>query len=569
MGCCGAAPEGCDILRDDFTRDSLETLTFSSQSSSIYGWYITMTSTPTACTVGDTLTGQSTFDSQYYSYYVTDVSSSIVKVEFLYVETPDESLAPDPETQGITSFTVKRLGSDYSVSNSAQPANYLYGIGSDGLVASNTAGQYGDRSWLELTGLSGKQNFKLDAVIHHYGSTDHTLEIHTMTTDANVDDYHNGVKFVDNSCTTCTTTNKAHIQFAAKYKYPEGSNVTYQRRREPFPNLDVNPFHQSYQSSSNTIPVNGVYYKDDSINISYCQKEYVESIKYDRFDLSKTLNYVSATATVGIENGLALVGAATMYGKNYKPPDPPPPDTPPPYLYGGVELADRTFIKNSKPIQAKSLVVQYNDRQSGKAICGSCISDMTCSELQLLPQYIDSRDRNVEQTVYDLGFVPSEVTTHSYDKTITYNSTTEKFLFQPGIGSASEVYRGGFFRIPMIQFNSGKYSYSMIDSSIGEIYGLYSEMTVQFNAADSYVDNGYRLGIDEDGNGYYSNYHATDLVPTDLTYDTRITTNQEYTVGWCLLPVYVPLPTSATTWDGEAVVWRMTSWIQGDDFTIA
>ena len=109
MGCCGAAPEGCDILRDDFTRDSLETLTFSSQSSSTYGWDITMTSTPTACIVGDTLTGQSTMDSQYYSYYVKDISSSTVTVEFLYVETPDESLDPDPETQGITSFTVKRL----------------------------------------------------------------------------------------------------------------------------------------------------------------------------------------------------------------------------------------------------------------------------------------------------------------------------------------------------------------------------------------------------------------------------------------------------------------------------
>jgi len=571
MGCCGAAPEGCDILRDDFTRDSLETLTFSSQSSSTYGWYITMTSTPTACIVGDTLTGQSTFDSQFYSYYVTDVSASVVKVEFLYVETPDESLDPDPETQGITSFTVKRLGSDYAVSDTTQPANYLYGIGSDGLVASNTEGEYGNRSWLELTGLSGKQNFKLDATIHHYGSTEHTLEIHTMTTDANVDDYYNGVKFVDNSCTTCTTTNKAHIQFAAKYKYPhvlpdDPPSVGYERRREPFEHLETpNPHRGGYQSSANTIPVNGVYYKDDSININYCQKEYVESIKYNRFDLSKTLNYVSATVTVGIENGLALVGAATMYGKN----TPTSADPDPRYQYGGSELSNRTFIKNTKPIQAKSLVVQYNDRQSGKQICGSCISDMTCSELQLLPQYIDSRDRDVEQTVYDLGFVPSEVTTHSYDQTITYNSTDEKSLFQPGIGSASEVWRGGYFRIPMIQFSGGRYSYSMIDSSVGEIYGLYSEMTVQFNASDSYVDNGYRLGIDGDGNGYYSNFHYTTLDPADLTYDTRITTGKEYTVGWCLLPVYVPLPTSISTWDGEAVVWRMTSWIQGYDFIIA
>ena len=571
MGCCGAAPEECDILRDDFSRDSLETLTYSSQSSSTYGWDITMTSTPTACTVGDTLSGESQMDYQLYSYYVTGVSGTTVSVEFLYVNTPDESLDPDPETQGITSFTVKRLGSNYSVSDSTQPANYLYGIGSDGLVASNTAGQYGDRSWLELTGLSGKQNFKLDAVIHHYGSTDHTLEIHTMTTEANVDDYHNGVKFVDDSCTTCTTTNKAYIQFAAKYKYPHSlpenpPNVVYERRREPFNHLETEkPAHGSYQSSANTIPVNGVYYKDDSININYCQKEYVESIKYNRFDLAKTLNYVSATVTVGIENGLALVGAATMYGKNT--PASASPD--PRFQYGGSELSDRTFIKNTKPIQAKSLVVQYNDRQSGKAICGSCISDMTCSELQLLPQYIDSRDRDVEQTVYDLGFVPSEVTTHSSDKTVTYNSADEKSLFQPGIGSASELWRRNFFEVPSIQFSSGRYSYSMIDSSIGEIYGLYSELTVQFNASDSYVDNGYRLGIDENGNGYYSNSHTSTLGPDDFTYDTRITTNKNFTVGWCLLPVYVPLPTSSTTWDGEAIVWRMTSWIQGDDFIIA
>ena len=164
---------------------------------------------------------------------------------------------------------------------------------------------------------------------------------------------------------------------------------------------------------------------------------------------------------------------------------------------------------------------------------------MTCSELQLLPQYIDSRDRDVEQTVYDLGFVPSEVTTHSSDKTVTYNSSDEKSLFQPGIGSASELWRRNFFEVPSIQFSSGRYSYSMIDSSIGEIYGLYSELTVQFNASDSYVDNGYRLGIDENGNGYYSNSHTSTLGPDDFTYDTRITTNKNFTVGWCLLPVYV------------------------------
>ena len=551
MGCCGAAPEGCDILRDDFSRDSLETLTYSSQSSSTYGWYITMTSTPTACTVGDTLTGQSTFDSQFYSYYVTDVSASVVKVEFLYVETPDESLDPDPETQGITSFTVKRLGSDYAVSDTTQPANYLYGIGSDGLVASNTAGEYGDRAWLELTGLSGKQNFKLDATIHHYGSTDHTLEIHTMTTDANVDDYHNGVKFVDNSCTTCTTNNRAHVQFAGKYKYPTGAGGNA-RKRDPFNNLSGNRFTEivSYQSSANTIPVNGVYYKDDSINITYCQKEYLESIQYNRENLSLTLNYISATVTVGIENGLALVGAATMYGQN-------PSQT----GYGGSELSNRTFINNTKPIQAKSLVVQYNDGQSGKEICGSCISDMTCSELQLLPQYIDSRDRDVEQTVYDLGFTPSEVTTHSIDKTVTYNSSSEKLLQQPGIGSAAEVWRGEFYVI----HSHGKYSYAMIDAKIGEIYGMYSEMDVQFNASDSYTENGFRVGIDSSGNGYYSLSTDATIPSSEMTYDARITTGKTYKLGWCLLPVNVLLPPSGD----ETVVWRYTAWIEGEDWVIA
>ena len=555
MGCCGAAPEGCDILRDDFSRDSLETLTYSSQSSSTYGWDITMTSTPTACTVGDTLSGESQMDYQLYSYYVTGVSGTTVSVEFLYVNTPDESLDPDPETQGITSFTVKRRGSNYSVSDSTQPANYLYGIGSDGLVASNTAGQYGDRSWLELTGLSGKQNFKLNAVIHHYGSTDHTLEIHTMTTDANVDDYHNGVKFVDNSCTTCTTTNRAHVQFAGKYKYPSGTHHTSVRRRDPFNNLanDSGTGVGSYQSSSNTIPVNGVYYKDNSINISYCQKEYLETILYNRLDDSETLNYISATVTVGIENGLALVGAATMFGLN-----------PSKTFYGGSELSNRTFIKNTKPIQAKSLVVQYNDRQSGKQVCGSCISDMTCSELQLLPQYIDSRDRDVDQTVYDLGFTPSEVTTSTINKTITYNSSAEKLLHQPGIGSAAEVYRGDFFEIP-ITGSVTKYSYSMIDSRIGEIYGMYSEIDVQFNASDSYTDNGFRVGIDSSGNGYYSVSSDATIPSSEITYDARITTGKTYKLGWCLLPVNVLLPPN----NDETVVWRYTAWIEGEDWVIA
>ena len=551
MGCCGAAPEGCDILRDDFTRDSLETLTFSSQSSSTYGWDITMTSTPTACIVGDTLTGQSTMDSQYYSYYVKDISSSTVTVEFLYVETPDESLDPDPETQGITSFTVKRLGSNYSVSDSTQPANYLYGIGSDGLVASNTEGEYGNRSWLELTGLSGKQNFKLDVTIHHYGSTDHTLEVHTMTTDANVDDYHNGVKFVDNTCTTCTTTNKAHIQFASKYKYPLGTGTYYNAARDPFNHQETSPY-RSVQSGKNTIPVNGVYYKDDSIDISYCQKEYLQPINWDYSDPTKTLNYMSVTATVGVPNGLALVGAATVYGQNTN------------LSYGGNELGNRTFIKNTKPIQAKSLVVQYNDRQSGKEICGSCISEMSCSELQLLPQYIDSRDRDVEQTVYDLGFDPSEVTTHSYDQTITYNSTTEKVLFQPGYGSAAPIYHGFFWRIVRDSLSGTTWRFLMEDGRIGEIYGMYSEMEVTFNAANSYIQNPLLVGIDGDGNGYYNLTHLSDSMGAEV-YDTRITTGQKINVGWCLIPVNTLSPTTAE----PVVTWQYTNWIKGDDWIIA
>ena len=108
------------------------------------------------------------------------------------------------------------------------------------------------------------------------------------------------------------------MQFAGKYKYPSGTHHTFVRRRDPFNNLanDSGTGVGSYQSSSNTIPVNGVYYKDNSINISYCQKEYLETILYNRLDDSETLNYISATVTVGIENGLALVGAATMFGLN-------------------------------------------------------------------------------------------------------------------------------------------------------------------------------------------------------------------------------------------------------------
>ena len=185
---------------------------------------------------------------------------------------------------------------------------------------------------------------------------------------------------------------------------------------------------------------------------------------------------------------------------------------------------------------------------------------MTCSELQLLPQYIDSRDRDVEQTVYDLGFTPSEVTTSTINKTITYNSSAEKLLHQPGIGSAAEVYRGDFFEIP-ITGSVTKYSYSMIDSRIGEIYGMYSEIDVQFNASDSYTDNGFRVGIDSSGNGYYSVSHVATISPSQITYDTRITTGKTYKLGWCLLPVNVLLPPN----NDETVVWRYTAWIEGED----
>lgn len=551
MGCCGAAPEGCDILRDDFSRDSLETLTFSSQSSTTYGWAITMTSTPTACTVGDTITGESLMDYQDYSYYVSAVSGDTVTVEFLYVETPDESLDPDPETQGITSFTVKRLGSNYAVSDTSQPANYLYGVCSNGLVASNTSGEHGDRSWLRLTPLDGKQNFKLSTTLHHYGTTSHVMKIHTMTDESNVDDYHNGVEFYDNTCTTCTTTDRAYIQFAGKYKYPTGSGDNA-RKRDPFNNLEGDRFNTlaSYQSSANTIPVNGVYFKDDEIELEYCQKQYLQPISPSRAYPENTRNYVSATTLLGIPNGRAIVGATTMYGKE-----------PSSANVEGSALSSKTFIRNTENIQTNSLLVQYNDRESGKHTCGSCISQMTCSELQHLPQYIDSRDRDVEQTVYDLGFMPSEVSTSASLKTVTYNSPTQKLLFQPGIGSAAVVLRSDFFEIPA----SGHWAFAMIDDRIGEIYGMYSIMEVELNGNDSFAENGFRVGIDDEGSGYYSLSDAETITQFNWVFDSRITTGTAYRLGWCLIPVTVLLPPD----NEDTVIWRYTAWIEGEDWVIA
>ena len=104
----------------------------------------------------------------------------------------------------------------------------------------------------------------------------------------------------------------------------------------------------------------------------------------------------------------------------------------------------------------------------------------------------------------------------------------------------------------------------MEDGRIGEIYGMYSEMEVTFNAANSYIQNPLLVGIDGDGNGYYNLTHLSGSWGGEV-YDTRITTGQKINVGWCLLPVNTLSPTTAE----PIVTWQYTNWIKGDDWIIA
>ena len=217
MSCC----KQCPIHSDSFTRTSLETLDFLSQTATSDGWTVTMASTPTAAQAGDTISGLNVADERFY-YYVAAVSGDDVDIEYLYGPAGTDPEERSPEDQDIMEFDVKRLASSYATPDATgKPANYLWGITADGLVSNSDYR-------LEIVPMAGKSNFIADFTWEN----DTTNKEFVLWTEAGQNtsskDAGNKVVFWDAGCSTCDDSRNERYRMFIAGSYPSATaNSTY------------------------------------------------------------------------------------------------------------------------------------------------------------------------------------------------------------------------------------------------------------------------------------------------------------------------------------------------------
>lgn len=547
MGCCGEVE--CEILNDEFARTSLETLTFSSQSahSSGYGYDVTMTSTPTSCSVGDTLSGTSQLDDQEYSYYVKAVSSDTVSVEFLFVETPDESLDPDPETQGIETFTVKRLGTNYVSSDSSQPANYLWGVCSFGLVKSDDTGEHGDVTWLEIVPLYQKPNVIISIEQKELNTSESTIwnytSFRTMAgTEALTDKGYNGFTVYEYT---------SDIRAYPDPKY----NQTYDVNKTPWQLTDESAFN----NDTNNKLLKSVCVTDNLIKVEYCQKQHERnrgSLNRPTESRSNRDRYVTMTLKIGKPLSPALITMMTGWDKAVNSPS----------VDNGEYLGDKAYLwaRNRKQVLSK-LTIQHND--VGESKCKGCFTDLelNCDKLKTEYAFVDLESRGAAQTLIDLGLQGSSVWSASGDKLVldgnrpvshpTYPKGFCNGLFPqrfnqnyPDGNPFPE--RNGFWAKWFNGFRTPDY--------IGESHGMYSAIKVKLTANDSLVYYGYGIKVDESGSGYIDT--GTNAGEPNWQPESRIQLNKTYEMGVCVTPITGADIHSFYTWSE----YREVAWIKDD-----
>lgn len=300
MGCCRGSCADCCLVYDEFERNSLETLTFSSQSGSGEDCVVTMTSDPSYCAAGDTLGGTSMMDDYKYYYYVESVDGDEVTLKFLYSEGDWESssLDPDPETQGISSFTVRRLGSAY-YTNTTEP-NYLYGVTDDDFLVTRA----GNTSTLFLTDIDGESSFWLSLQASGKGdsSSYDYLRIRTFST-ANASAYNESrLRFDD--CSEC----QADYQLISTASSPA---------------TDVCPpdiTEQGILPASDGLVFGQLAEEDGLVTLEYCTKQQYADTSDDPA-LSTTRNSFVCLAGPGkanvMQNGTAYGSGESGYGDKH------------------------------------------------------------------------------------------------------------------------------------------------------------------------------------------------------------------------------------------------------------
>lgn len=541
MGCCGEVD--CEILNDEFARTSLETLTFSSQSahSSGYGYDVTMTSTPTSCSVGDTLSGTSQLDDQEYSYYVKAVSSDTVSIEFLFVETPDESLDPDPETQGIETFTVKRLGTNYVGSDSSQPANYLWGVCSFGLVKSDETGEHGDVTWLEIVPLYQKPNVIISIEQKELNTSESTSWNYTsFRTMAGTE--------------ALAASSKGYNGFTV-FEYTAILRTYLSPRYELTADVEPDPWQRTDESAFNNDTYNSLYKSvcvtDNLIKVQYCQKQLERNVGSNNRPtefMSNRDRYVTMTLKIGEPLSPSLITMMTGWDKAVT-------------YDNGDNIGDRTYLRaiNRKQVLSK-LTIQHND--VGESKCKGCFTDLelNCDKLKTEYAFVDMEARGAAQTLIDLGIQNRDEWSVSGNKLVldgnrpaSHSTNPKGFcngLFPKRLNNGFPE-RNGFRARVFYGFRTPDY--------IGESHGMYSAIKVKLTANDSLVYYGYGIKVDDTGTGYVDTGDGS-LVESNWQVDSRIQLNKTYEMGICVTPI-------AGTDVGSRVVWseyREVAWIRDD-----
>ena len=498
MGCC--EDTSCFLYSDDFTRTSRETLTYQSEEDEGDGWIITMESEPTDCIAGDTLAGESQLDYETYYYYVSAVDEYEVTVLFLYGPDQSDPSHYAPSWQGIQTFTVKRLGSNYGTpAASSEPANYLWGITDDGLV---TNGTYP----LEIEPLEGIEDFAFTAEFES-SSDDHKFALITSyeSTDA-----------LGNYCRV-EGTEKFYIELKSS-----ATNVT------PLaPPGSSNGFGTGTATElPRDIPIND----DGNVMLSVCQSAWLDA----------TENYVNLIMSAGENTQKPEVRIGTS-GQG-----------------SGGSYDDLLAITRSAGHPIKEIAFEKNS--SSEAECVSCVST-DCEFQQSTLMFADSVNRvdwATDILVTSNASGSQSATINELQKTIVFDAPSGSgspligvIVALRGIPSTTKIRRpdgGGILG-----------NYPQIDLAVsvsgGDSFGIYSEIDVT-PTEDAQITHGYRIKCGSvTGSGSYIDFGDGGIYdPAHL-----VKSGHSYTMGYCLMPYLVQQDGEA-----EAVKWLATAFVRSN-----
>ena len=396
MGCCDECTDCC-VISDTFTRVNIETLTFSSQSTSGDDYEVTMDDTVESVQAGDTIYGESQMDYYDYYYYVKSVSGAVVTVRFLYSEGEWESasLDPDPETQSISSFNTLRLGSSYYTNET--PANYMYGVTEDGFLVNNSS------SPLFITDADGLYSYTLVVAgkRNGLGSSDEFLRIRSASNATSTN--YNETKILLSDCTTCEADYKLTSTLV------QGSTTT----EVCPPNIN----DQGILPASDGTVYGDLKNSEGLVHLKYCVKQQYETTGSNPDLSTEKLSFV-AMAGPGT---MACFQNGTAYGD------------------GTTGMGNKTGIVFDSTVKVDKVELDYTDvsdpRNSNpyhRSDCNPCITWQCSDSLTRLP-YLNTVIRD------DTGLLVIDGTASFDGSVVTVGSNqTVKLAAQLGTRSMSD-----------------------------------------------------------------------------------------------------------------------------------